>query len=111
MNEQEIIYLYENVASITDLMLASARAGDWDNLAELESRYASQINILKTSEPPTPLSGENRNRKVAIIKKILADDREIRNLTEPWMEKLSQLINSSGTERKLNRVYGASHSG
>lgn len=106
MNEQEIIYLYENVASITDQMLASAKVGDWDNLVALESRCADQIHILKTSEPPAPLSGESRNRKVAIIKKILADDREIRSLTQPWMEKLSLLINSSNTERKLNRVYG-----
>lgn len=111
MNEQEIIYLYENVASITDQMLAAARVGDWDNLIALESRCADQVNILKTSEPPAPLSGASRERKVAIIKKILADDRKIRDLAEPWMAKLSLLINSSGAERKLNRAYGANHTG
>ncbi len=111
MNEQEIIYLYENVASITDQMLAAARVGDWDNLVVLESRCADQVNILKSSEPPAPLSGVSRERKVAIIKKILADDRAIRDLAEPWMAKLSQLINSSGAERKLNRAYGANQAG
>ncbi len=58
-----------------------------------------------------PLTGVSRARKVAIIKKILADDKEIRNITEPWMNKLSMLINSTGTERKLNRAYGAHQSG
>jgi flagellar protein FliT len=111
MNEQEIIYLYENVASITDQMLAAARVGDWDNLIALESRCADQVSILKNSEPPAPLTGESRARKVAIIKEILAHDREIRDLAEPWMAKLSSLINSSGAERKLNRAYGTSHPG
>ncbi len=111
MNEQEVIYLYENVATITDQMLAAARIGDWETLAALESRCADQVNILKTGEPPVPLTGVGRERKVAIIKKILADDKEIRNITEPWMNKLSMLINSTGTERKLNRAYGAHQSG
>lgn len=111
MNEQEVIYLYENVATITDQMLAAARVGDWEKLAALESRCADQVNILKTGEAPVPLTGTSRERKVEIIKKILADDKEIRNITEPWMNKLSMLINSTGTERKLHSAYGANHSG
>lgn len=111
MNEQEVIYLYENVATITDQMLAAARVGDWEKLATLESRCADQVNILKTGEPPVPLTGTSRERKVEIIKKILADDKEIRNITEPWMNKLSMMINSTGTERKLNRAYGANQPG
>jgi flagellar protein FliT len=108
MNEQEIIYLYENVATITDQMLAAARNGDWEQLAALETHCADQVSILKTGEPALPLTGDMRVRKVEIIKKILADDKEIRNITEPWMNKLSKLINSTGAERKLNHAYGAS---
>lgn len=110
MNEQEVIYLYENVASITTEMLAAAREGDWDRLVALETRCSDQVSILKTGEPPIALTGASRERKVEIIKKILADDREIRNITQPWMEKLSLLINSTGAERKLNHAYGARHS-
>ncbi len=107
MNEQEVIHLYENVASITQQMLTAAREGDWDRLAILETRCSDQVNILKSGEPPLPLTGASRERKVEIIKKILADDREIRNLTQPWMEQLTRLINSTGTERRLNQAYGA----
>lgn len=108
MNNHEVISLYETVAVITDQMLAAARQGDWDRLVELESRCASHVETLRASEPPVPLTGDSRVRKVQIIKKILADDREIRNLTEPWMVQLSRLIDSTGTERKLSRAYGAS---
>ena len=111
MNSQEIIILYETVATITDQMLAAARAGDWEQLAALELRCADQVKILKTGEPPVLLTGTSRERKVQIIKKILADDKEIRNITEPWMNKLSMMINSTGAERKLNRAYGANQSG
>ena len=107
MNSQEIISVYEAVAVITDQMLAAARDGDWNQLLALESRCAHQVAILKTEEPPTPLAGAMRERKARIIQKILEDDRQIRNITEPWMAQLAALINSTGTERKLSQTYGA----
>jgi flagellar protein FliT len=107
MNSQEVISLYETVAGITDKMLAAARNGDWEQLIELEALCSSHVATLKTGEPPVPLTGTVRERKVQIIQKILSDDREIRNITEPWMANLSNLMNSTGTERKLNNAYGA----
>ena len=50
MNNQEILALYETVADITDRMLAAARMGDWEQLAELESRCSSQVEIIKRNE-------------------------------------------------------------
>ncbi|MHA0110979.1 flagellar protein FliT [Klebsiella pneumoniae] len=41
-----------------------------------------------------------------MIKKILEDDRDIRNLTEPGLRKLSALIQSNQTEQKLLNTYG-----
>ncbi|MDB5762093.1 MAG: flagellar protein FliT [Herminiimonas sp.] len=111
MNSQEVISLYETVATITDQMLAAARDGQWEQLAALESRCASHIETLKTHEPQTRITDVARQQKIRIIQKILADDREIRNITEPWMAQLSSLINSTGVERKLHRLYGANQSG
>ena len=111
MNSHEVIALYETVAVITNQMLAAAKDGDWEQLVVLESRCASHVETLKKDEPPVKLTGEIRTRKVQIITKILADDREIRNIAEPWMAKLSQLINSTGSERKLAQAYGASRGG
>lgn len=105
MNSHEVIALYENVAVITSEMLSAARCGDWVQVAELETRCASQVAILKSDDAPAPLTGDIRVRKVQIIQKILADDREIRNIAEPWMATLSNLINSTGAERKLAQAY------
>lgn len=112
MDNQEIIALYETVADITDKMLAAARTGDWEQLAALESRCSSQVEILKKNDQPRqPLTPTAREHKTRIIKKILEDDRQIRDITEPWMAQLSAMINSAGTERKLSQAYGANQSG
>jgi flagellar protein FliT len=111
MNSHEVIALYETVAVITDQMLTAARIGDWDEVAILESKCAAHVNTLKRDEPPIKLTGEIRVRKVQIITKILADDREIRNIAEPWMENLARLINSTSAERKLSQAYGNTQNG
>jgi flagellar protein FliT len=111
MDSQEIISLYETVADISDQMLSAARARDWDQFVALESRCAGHVQTLRNGEKPVALSGAVRERKVTIIKKILSDDREIRNITEPWMAQLSALIENTGTQRKLSQAYGGDQAG
>lgn len=107
LDSHDVITIYESVAEISDQMLAAARNAEWERLAELEAQCSSHIDSLREGEAPIRLTGEVRERKVKIIQKILADDREIRNITEPWMANLSKLINSNQTERKLVQAYGA----
>ena len=107
MDSQEILALYESVADITDQMVAAARTGDWEQLTALESRCSTQVAIIKQKDAPLqPLSPLAREKKTKIIQKILEDDRQIRDITQPWMTQLSALMNSAGTERKLSRAYG-----
>ncbi|MDP9109229.1 MAG: flagellar protein FliT [Pseudomonadota bacterium] len=109
MNSQEVMSLYETMAVITDQMVTAAKQRDWEQLVVLESRVADHVEVLKQGEPPVALTGETRLRKVRIIQEILAHDRQIRDITEPWMAELAVLINSSGTERKLSQAYGGAH--
>lgn len=111
MNSEEIISVYESVADITEQMLAAARSSDWERLTALESHCASHVRTLEKGEPRSALIGLMRERKLMIIKKILADDREIRNITEPWMAQLSSLLNNISTERKLSMAYGMNQAG
>lgn len=106
MTNEAILDVYESVAAMTTRMLEAARTGDWEQLAELESRCSRQVATLQKFDTPTALSGANRDKKVEIIRKILADDQEIRSITEPWMKQLTALMQSAGTERKLSQAYG-----
>ncbi|MGN6388871.1 MAG: flagellar protein FliT [Burkholderiaceae bacterium] len=105
METSDILADYEAVASITGQMLLAARDADWDRLTALESACAARVAILKEQEPQPALTGALRERKVRILRQILDDDREIRNLTEPWMARLMNLMQSAGTERRLSRAY------
>ncbi|MDP3088715.1 MAG: flagellar protein FliT [Methylotenera sp.] len=105
MEYPNTIVIYETVAQLTNQMLAAAKQQDWDKLAELEMRCAEHVENLKKIEDLLPLPTDARERKIASIKSILADDREIRNLVSPWMVRLNTLINSYHTESKLTRAY------
>jgi flagellar protein FliT len=105
MEYQNTIQLYEAVAKIMQQMLHAAKMEDWDKLTELEAFCAQHVATLKTIEDSQPLPTDALSRKVASIKSILADDREIRNLISPWMAKLNALMNTNHTERRLTQAY------
>ncbi len=111
MNGEEVIAVYESVADITAQMLDAARSGAWDDLVNLENRVAGHVQALAKNEQAVALNGELRNRKIAVIRKILADDKAIRGITEPWMQRLSNLMQSNMTERKLSTAYGSARPG
>lgn len=105
MNHHKILSIYQEVADITGQMLVAAKNSDWDSLVSLEKLCAIHVGALKKQDRISPLSENQRQQKIGLIKKILSDDQEIRALTEPRLAHLSTLINSSGNERKLHRVY------
>ena len=105
MEHQDTIVIYETVAELTKKMLLAAQQQDWDALAELEANCAQQVATLKLTENALPLPSDMRARKLAIIKNILANDREIRNIVSPWMVRLNSLMNSLHMENKLTRAY------
>jgi flagellar protein FliT len=106
MNGDHVLAIYESVSDLTDKMLAAAQAADWELLASLETQCGKHIATLKNFEDHISLSEAHRSRKIDIIKKILEDDRGIRNLTEPGLRRLSALIQSNQTEQKLLNTYG-----
>ena len=100
-----VIENYEFLSSITGQMRAAATQGEWDRLVELEGQCSQRVETMKAVDAATPIDESTRLRKVALIRKILADDKEIRNHTEPWMVQLQRLIQSAGQERRLQQAY------
>ncbi|XYJ11645.1 flagellar protein FliT [Telluria sp. B2] len=107
MTGQEVLSEYAAVAELTGQMLAAAEAGDWDQLFVLEQRCSARVDTLKRGEAAAQLPPQGRQAKIDCIRRILADDRRIRDLTMPWMAQLSALISNSGTQRRLARAYGS----
>lgn len=105
MNTEDTLSLYEEMTVISGQMLRAASEGEWDLLTELERECASRIDRLRQNETVV-VQAEQRSRKVAAIRTILANDRQIRDLTQPWMAKLSALVGNTSTERRVARAYG-----
>ena len=81
MTSNEVLSMYENIAGLTGKMAVSAKAGDWNGLAALESQCKQQAAAVKTGVPA--LDGAPRMRKIDLLKQIMANDRAVREITEP----------------------------
>lgn len=107
MTGKEVLSEYAAVAELTGQMRAAAEAGDWDQLVVLEQRCGVHVDLLKRSEAAVELNPTGRQAKIDCIRRILADDRRIRDLTMPWMAQLSAMLNNAGTQRRLAHAYGS----
>ncbi len=110
MNSPQVIAIYETILAITGQMLDAARNDDWDRLVALEKNCKQLIEELIAENYGLPLSSQLQQRKAEIIRQVLADDAAIRNITEPWMAQLQNLLGSAGRERKLSQAYAPSGS-
>ena len=102
-----VIENYEFLSSLTAQMRVAATQGEWDHLVALEKQCSQRVQAMKAQDAATPLDEDTRLRKVALIRRMLADDAEIRNQTLPWMAQLQKLMQSAGQERRLQQAYFA----
>jgi flagellar protein FliT len=110
MNATDTLAAYQSIANITGEMAVAARSGDWDNLTALERQYGALVAQLGVAQPAR-LTNDMLQKKIALIHKILADDAEIRNYTEPWMKRIQDLIGNAGMERRVRQAYGSGTGG
>lgn len=90
MTSNEVLAMYENIAALSSRMAVAAREGDWDGLARLETQCVLQSSAAKSGVPP--LQGAERKRKIDLLKQIMANDRAVRDITEPWMGQLDRAL-------------------
>ena len=113
MTNQDILSIYESMLELTGQMLLAAGDSDWDQVVELEQRCGAHVQTLREQEQAQgqgqgqPMQGAGRDKKVAIIRQLLSDDRQIRDLAMPWMARLSTMMNSSNAQRRLANAYTA----
>lgn len=99
-----VIENYESLASITAQMREAAMLGDWDLLSELEEQSRARVAEMRALDLK-PIDEATRLRKVALIKKILADDAAIRSQAEPWMAQLQRIMNAARSEDRVQKAY------
>ena len=93
MTSNEVLAMYETLAGLTAKMSVAAQANDLDGLSRMEN----QCDVVKRAAASgiPALDGAARQRKIALIKQIMANDRAIRASTEPWMSKVDALTSGA----------------
>ncbi len=99
-----IITDYQHLSDLTGKMREAAVAGDWDGLIALEKMCSQQVARFKPRDD-VPADESARRQKAALIHKMLADDKAIREQTEPWMRQLQQIMQSARSEQRLQNAY------
>jgi flagellar protein FliT len=91
MTPNDVITHYESIVELTGKMADAARNDDWDNFNALEDRCAEESKAMLEQDIPQ-LTGAAKVRKIELLKQILANDRAIRAITEPWAEQVDSLL-------------------
>lgn len=82
---------YEAVAAASQRMLAAARDDRWDEVALWEERCLQLIVELKQTAATARLDDTEDERRLQLLRRILAADAEIRSRAEPWWAQLEDL--------------------
>ena len=105
MSASKIVTNYESLSHLTGQMREAAEQGKWDDLVVLENRCSQHVETMKPVDVVAALDESARQRKIQLIKKILADDAVIRSRTEVWMEQMQRIMSSNRQEQRLQHAY------
>jgi len=90
MNANEVLAMYENLAGLTGQMAQAAKAGDWNEFATLNMEAKVEARSAVAGVPA--LSGAKRLTKIELLKQLMANDRAIRDVTEPYDGQLERAL-------------------
>ncbi len=90
--------LYAQLIALSQHMLELAQAGEWDQVTHLESHYTSLVNTLRALPPGLDNEAE-RNTRIDQIRQLLAYDAAIRDLAQPRLKELQDILRSGARAR------------
>ena len=92
MNANDVLAVYENLAGLTGQMAQAAKAGDWNEFAQLNMEAKVQAAPAAAGMPA--LTGATRLSKIELLKQLMANDRAIRDVTEPWNAQVERALHA-----------------
>ncbi len=88
-----LLNYYEAIEKASQDMLEAARVGNWDHVVKLEGACALLIAQLKNTAAREAAAAPTRPQlKSRIMQRILINDAEIRQLAEPWLDDLDDIL-------------------
>ncbi len=93
---ESLLDFYKAIESTSAEMVRAARMADWDAVARCESICAVLIERLKFKASDELLDANGRAEKSHIMRRILINDAEIRNIVEPWLAQCDAQVGQAG---------------
>jgi len=87
---QQLIDYYKAIEDSSAKMLEAALAEDWDGVVRFEAACAVLIEQLRQRARLEELDDVSRIEKSRIMRRILSNDAQIRDLAEPWLAHCEQ---------------------
>ena len=87
-----LLNYYEAIERASADMLDAARAGNWEHVIKLEGACVLLISQLKNAAREQVLSADENQLKSRIMKRVLVNDAEVRQLAEPWLDDINDLL-------------------
>lgn len=106
MSSSQVIANYELLSALTGQMREAAKHSEWDQLISIEHQCSKLVATMKPVDAEVKLDEAAHQLKIQLINKILAEDAEIRNLTQAWMGQLQLSMESNRQEQRLLHAYG-----
>lgn len=103
--QMNMIAQYESLSGILARMVSAAEQGDWDQVAGMESACKPLIELIKSTPVDERLSHDQRRQKIQVIRKILHDDARLRELANPRMAQLQEMLQETRKSRDAVRAY------
>lgn len=97
--------IYESIAVVSAGMRDAARAADWDALVDAEHECRRLVEAARGMPREVVLDAAARERKAAILRAVLANDAEIRDLAQPRLAELARMLKLCAGERKVRDAY------
>lgn len=95
---------YESIAAASAEMAAAARRGDWDALIEAQNRCAALVESAQLMPEPQ-FDAEQRHCWADMVRTMLAEDAEVRELVHDRMTCLDGLLRGFRQSHELAKTY------
>lgn len=87
-----LIDYYKAIEDSSAKMRDAAKAENWDEVVRFEGACAVLIEQLRHHARTEELQPDQRAEKARIMQRILQNDAQIRDLTEPWLARFEQTL-------------------
>ena len=101
-----VLDIYRQIVTVTDAMLASARAADWNSVLQHGQSYCELVERLRFRENNAPLDEASRATKYDLLVHILNNDASTRDLAVPQLARLGELLGRMKRQESLLNPYG-----